>query len=286
VSAKRSVLVTGASGFIGRRLVPALVAAGHAPTVTSARLDREGISDAPTDVVVHLAGLTYVPDSWRDPPRFYQTNVMGTLRVLDHCARQGSRMVFISSYVYGPPSRLPVTEDEPRRPANPYMHTKVLAEDCCTWYADQMGVESLIVRPFNVFGPGQDARFVIPTIISQLVDPAIAEVTVADALPRRDYLHVDDLVSLLVAAVGSTAVGAVNAGTGRSHSVQEVYDLLLEVSGRHKPLVQTGGQRRGEILDVVADIGRARSMLGWQPATDLREGLRTTFEAALAGSPS
>ena len=154
--------MTGASGFIGSRLVPALAAAGHPTRESSAWLDREDIADEPADVVVHLAGLTYVPDSWRDPLSFYQTNVIGTLRVLDHCARHKARLVFISSYVYGPPDRLPVSEDEPRRPANPYMHTKVLAEDCCLFYAERMGVDALIVRPFNIYGPGQDQRFIIP----------------------------------------------------------------------------------------------------------------------------
>ena len=102
--------------------------------------------------------------------------------------------------------------------------------------------------------------------------------SVADATPRRDFLYVKDLISLLVAAVGTDAVGTVNAGSGHSRSIQEVYALLLDISGLQKPLVQTGEKRRGEIMDVVADIGRARALLGWQPATDLTEGLRATFE--------
>ena len=276
---KPSVLVTGGGGFVGRRLVPALTTTGHATRESSAWLDQEDISDAPADVVVHLAGLTYVPDSWLDPLSFYQTNVIGTLRVLQHCAQHKARIIFISSYVYGPPNRLPVSEDEPRRPANPYMHTKVLAEDCCLFYAEQMGVDALIVRPFNIYGPGQDRRFLIPTLIGQLIDPRTAAVTVADVRPRRDYLYVDDLISLLVAAVDSDVVGTFNAGSGRSHGIEEVYELILRISGLHKPLLQTGEERRGEIMDVVADVGRARRLLGWQPSTTLEDGLRATFEA-------
>jgi nucleoside-diphosphate-sugar epimerase len=275
--------VTGSSGFIGSRLVPALGAVGHPVRASSAWLDRENMADERADVIVHLAGLTYVPDSWRDPLSFYQTNVIGTLRVLDHCARNEARLVFISSYVYGPPDHLPISEDAPRRPANPYMHTKVLAEDCCRFYAGHMGVKVLIVRPFNIYGPGQDRRFIIPSLVAQLIDPTIAEVSVADAQPRRDFLYVDDLISLLVAAVASDAEGTVNAGSGRSHSVQEIHSLLLDITGLDKPLVQTGEGRRGEIMDVVAEVSRARELLDWRPLTDLRDGLRATVDAMAGG---
>ena len=159
------------------------------------------------------------------------------------------------------------------------MHSKVLAEDCCAFYAAQMGVDVLVIRPFNIYGPGQASRFVVPALVEQLLDPVKPEVSVADARPRRDFLYVDDLVELLIDAVGSPAVGTVNAGSGHSHSIQEVFDLLREITGIDKPLVQSGENRRGEIMDVVAEIGRARQLLNWQPMTELQDGLRMTVEA-------
>ena len=236
--------------------------------------------DEQADVIVHLAGLAYVPDSWRDPLSFYQTNVMGTLRVLERCARLQARLVFVSSYVYGTPVRLPINESADRSAANPYMHSKVLAEDCCNFYAAQLGVEVLIVRPFNLYGPGQDSRFVIPTLIDQLLDPAKLAVEVTDSIPRRDFLFVDDLASLMTLAITSEATGTFNAGAGRSHSVQDIYEVLKDITGIDKPLLSKGARRRGEIMDVVADIGRARKLLGWEPTTELRDGLAATITAA------
>jgi nucleoside-diphosphate-sugar epimerase len=115
--------------------------------------------------VFHLAGKAFVPESWQAPHGFYEVNVLGTANVLDFCRRQSASVTLISSYVYGKPLRLPIDEDHPLEPFNPYSHTKILAEEIGRYYAAQFGVPVFIVRPFNVYGPGQDRRFLIPTLI-------------------------------------------------------------------------------------------------------------------------
>ena len=278
MNGQTTVLVTGASGFIGRRLVAALRASAFDTRVSMARLDHEDVEAEPADIVMHLAGLADVPDSWENPVSYYQTNVLGTLRVLDRCARAGSHLVYVSSYVYGTPTSLPISEGADRRPTNSYMHSKVLAEDCCSFYATEFGVGVLVVRPFNVYGPGQGSRFIIPTLIGQLLDPAAPHVEIADPRPRRDFLFVDDLVELLVQAATARAAGVVNAGTGHSFSIEAIHDILQDLTGIQKPLRSSGVRRRGEVMDVVADIRSAGQLLGWQPSTQLRDGLRMTLQ--------
>ena len=107
----------------------------------------------------YRSARTFVPDSWSAPLSFYEVNLLGTVNVLEFCRARGASLTLVSSYVYGPPARLPIAEDEPLCAFNPYSHTKILAEETSLYYQRQFGVPVTIVRPFNVYGPGQDADF-------------------------------------------------------------------------------------------------------------------------------
>jgi len=275
------VFVTGATGLVGAHLVHALRAQGrHVVMHSSADGD---IARCPLrfdglERVVHLAGRSFVPDSWRQPRDFYEVNVLGTVNVLDACRRAGVPLVFVSSYVYGNPRSLPIAEDHPRQPLNPYSHTKILAEDAVRYYQSQFGVRATIVRPFNIYGPGQDERFLLPTIVRQAIDPAVDHITVRDLRPRRDFIHVRDLVALLIAAIARLDDGVFNAGSGASVAVGEVVAEVNAALDRPKSVLCTGDERREEVLDVVADISRARRELGWEPRVAFRDGVRETVE--------
>jgi len=270
------VLVTGADGFVGRHLVPALTAEGFEACVHR-RADGDLADAGPraTDVhrVVHLAGRTFVPESWEHPSRFYRDNVLTTSHVLDFCRHTGASLVYLSSYVYGVPRELPITESHPVQPFNPYAHSKILAEDVVRFYAAHFGVAATIIRPFNLYGPGQDERFVIPAIVRQALDPAEPAITVHDLRPRRDYLHIADLVSIVVAALRTGSGGVYNAGSGASVSVADVIEEIRTLAGTDKPVRVVGEPRAHEILDVIADITHARESLGWRPRVSLTAGL-------------
>ena len=268
------VLVTGTSGFIGRRLVEVLEQRGQTCVPAAGRLERELICSPGIRKVVHLAGRSYVPESWQNPLAFYETNVLGTARVLEYCRANAARLIHISSYVYGKPRQLPISEDHPTDATTPYTHSKLLAEECCRFYAEQFGLSIVVVRPFNIFGPFQDRRFLIPGLAWQVIDPACDRVGVLDAEPRRDFLFVDDLVELVIRAIDDEYQGVLNAGSGRSVSVREVFEVLSRLAGcPHKQLVSQGERRAGEVMDVVADTRRATQVLGWQPSVTLEEGL-------------
>jgi nucleoside-diphosphate-sugar epimerase len=276
-----TVLVTGAAGFVGRALVPSLVAGGFdvRPHVRSQGDLSSGVpTSVETTCVIHLAGRTFVPESWDRPALFYRDNTLTTAHVLEYCRTSGARLVYISAYVYGIPQQLPIPETHPLQASNPYAHSKVLAEELVRFYEQQFSVAATILRPFNLYGPGQDSRFLIPSIVRQAIDPALAAITVASLAPRRDFLHISDLIAMVMAALRATPGGIYNAGSGESVSVAELTELVRELTRTQKPVCESGVERTNEIPDTVADITRAGVDLGWRPQVRLRDGLRHTVD--------
>jgi nucleoside-diphosphate-sugar epimerase len=225
--------------------------------------------------VYHLAGRSFVPDSWETPRDFYQTNVLGTVNVLEFCRRRGASVTVISTYVYGQPEFLPISEEHPLAALNPYSHTKILAEEVTAWYERQFGVRAAIIRPFNIYGPGQSGDFLIPSVLRQALSPDCMQIEVRDARPRRDYLYISDFIRLLLGIRGKT--GTYNAGSGVSVSVAEVVEIVNQLLGTTKPMVSKLEERRAEVMDVVADVTKARLELSWEPQVSLFEGLQETI---------
>jgi nucleoside-diphosphate-sugar epimerase len=276
----KNILVTGANGFIGSHLVKALRAAGHA--VIGHSTCQGDIADCTLshrDVghVFHLAARTFVPDSWSEPLSFYKVNLLGTVNILEFCRAHEASLTLISSYVYGQPARLPISEEEPLRAFNPYSHTKILAEQTALYYQQQFSVPVTIIRPFNAYGPGQDRRFLIPEILMQAIDPHQTAILVSDLRPRRDYIFVADLVDLLVRTAFRREGGIFNAGSGSSWGVDQLVAIVNDLLATSKLVCAKGPTRPSEILDVVADISRARAEFGWEPRVPLRDGLRETL---------
>jgi len=238
VDSPQRVLVTGSTGFIGRRLVHRLERGGAVVTKVSRS---NGIdftqNDLPMDGVehvYHLGGLSFVPDAWKDPAACYLANAYGTLRVLEECHRAGASMTFVSTYVYGSPAPIPVSEATPANPNNPYAFSKLAAEEACRFFAKTFGVKVSILRLFNAYGPGQAKTFLIPTIAQQVVDSSEA-IVVADLAPRRDFIHVDDVVEALLISPHLLPGQPYNVGSGQSRSVQEVIEACLAAANVKKP---------------------------------------------------
>ena len=276
------ILITGATGFLGRHLVSALESAGRRVRQHSSRDGDIARCELPMrDIrhVFHLAARSFVPHSWEQPRAFYEVNVMGTLNVLEHCRRHRAALTLISSYVYGSPQYLPIREDHSLSAFNPYSQTKILAEATARFYERHHGLRLVVVRPFNLYGPGQAASFLIPTIARQVLDPAVAIVRVKDLRPKRDYLFVDDAVRLLTATLEPEARGTYNMGSGSSASVDKVARLINQAAGVDKPLESDEAPRPHEVMETVADISRAQAELGWRPTTKLADGLCTVVAA-------
>lgn len=277
------VVVTGETGFVGGRLSARLKALG----VEVAGFSRSSGGDLLTDElpldgaghVFHLGALSFVPDSWTDPGAFHLINTHGTVRVLDQCRKAGVPMTFVSTLVYGAGAPVPVSESCPPKPANPYAWSKLAAEDACRFYTHTFDVDVTVLRLFNAYGPGQKGSFLVPTIARQAADTSISEIVVADLAPRRDFVHVDDVVEALISTVGLPGGGTYNVGSGQSHSVGDVIAACLKAAGTTKPYKDRGERRANEVMDVVADISALTAATGWCPQIGFEQGMKSVIEA-------
>jgi nucleoside-diphosphate-sugar epimerase len=183
-------------------------------------------------------------------------------------------MTFVSAYVYGHPETLPIKENSRIRPSNPYALSKRLAEEACEFYAYTHRLAITALRPFNVYGAGQDDKFLIPSIIRQALHEE--KIIVQDLVPKRDYVFLEDLLIALVATLGRPqGYHVYNVGSGYSLSVGDVVDIIQKVAKTSKHVISEKNVRANELMDVVADITKARDELDWQPQHTFREGIES-----------
>jgi nucleoside-diphosphate-sugar epimerase len=276
-------IVTGSKGFIGARLVAALEKRGKEVLGLSncdgdVALGSTWAKLPSAKVVFHLAGRTFVPESWDNSPSFLQTNVIGTEQALSYCRRTGAGMVLASAYLYGIPQKLPISEKDIAAPNNPYALSKWMAEELASFASRYHDVPVTVLRIFNVFGYGQRETFLIPTIIKQVKEGDA--VRVLDLAPKRDFVHVDDVVNaFLLASDSLSGFNLLNIGSGVSFSVSEIIDTIQGVSGTALPVLSVGTPRANEIPDVRASIDAAKHVLNWYPRCSFEDGIRETIFA-------
>jgi dTDP-glucose 4,6-dehydratase len=308
--AGKTVLVTGAGGFIGSHLTESLAAQGartralvhynalgswgwldQSPVKQDVEViagdvcDRDCVREVVKgcDVVFHLAALIAIPYSYRAPASYVRTNIEGTLNVLQACREAGvGRVIHTStSEVYGTARAVPIREDHPLQGQSPYSASKIGADKMAESFHLSFGVPVVTVRPFNTFGPRQSARAVIPTIITQCL--ASQTVRLGNLLPTRDLNFVSNTVDgFILAASAPEAVGkTINLGTGREISVGDLAHLIVKLIGC-KVKVQSEEPRRrpenSEVERLLADNALAQKILGWSPKVSLEEGLRLTID--------
>jgi len=310
--AGRTVLVTGADGFIGSHLVELLVAAGaHAramvfynswneigwlrdiPADTRRHVEiftgdvrdiervRQGVSGC--EYVFHLSSLIAIPYSYEASRSYVDTNVVGALNVLQACRDSSAliRLVHVStSEVYGTAQQIPIAESHPLVGQSPYSATKIAADKLAESFHRSFGLPVVIARPFNTYGPRQTARAVIPTIASQLL--AGCDVLKLGSLePTRDFNYVTDTAAGMMAlALCRQAEGqVVNIGSGVECSIGQTVDMLCEIVGR-RVKVETDTDRirpdRSEVQRLVADNRSITKLTGWRSQVPLRGGLEET----------
>jgi dTDP-glucose 4,6-dehydratase len=310
--AGRRVLVTGAGGFIGSHLVELLVGRGanvRAFVRYNSRSDRgwldrvdselvdevdvftgdfvnpEAASNAIAgcEVVLHLGALIPIPYSYQHPREFVETNVVGTLNVLEAARRAGvERLVQVSSSeVYGSAQTIPMPEEHPLRPQSPYAATKVGADQLALSYAHAFDLSVVVARPFNTYGPRQSARAVIPTIITQALTRDRVELGSTE--PTRDFLFVTDTAAGIArcAEVEGVAGEVINLGTGTEISVGDVVERVFAELGKELPIVLAEERLRppgSEVDRLCGGVEKARTRLGWESTVSFDEGLRRTIE--------
>jgi NAD dependent epimerase/dehydratase len=304
------VLVTGADGFIGSHLTERLVRVGarvrafvfysafdsHGwldalPPAVSGEVevvmgdvrDAERVDRAAAgcEVVFHLAALIGIPYSYTAPRSYVETNVTGTLNVLEAARHHAvARVVHTStSEVYGTARYVPMDEDHPLSARSPYAATKIAADQLALAYHRTWGTPVAVLRPFNTYGPRQSVRAVIPSIVLQLLDHA-PTVRLGNVEPTRDFNFVEDVVSGFLAAAGTQAAlgEVIHIGSGYEVPIRRAAELIAEVLGRPLEIVAQDAARSrpdgSEVERLCADPAKARRVLGWEPAVAGEAGRR------------
>ncbi len=289
---RKRALVTGADGFVGGILCRHLAQSGWdvrsavlREPLTPASEFRCDVTDfdqvdavidwaSPVDVIFHLAALTFVPDSIQHPRRTMRVNVEGTMNLLEACHTRvpQSRFLFVStSEIYGPPIQLPISEDHPLNPQNPYAISKAAADSYCAFFHNGTGYDVVRMRPFNHSGPGQSDQFVLSSFARQIAraEAGKAEpiVGVGNLDARRDFLHVNDVVRAYErAALHGVAGEAYNIASGKTVSIRDALEMLLGMSTA-KIAVEPEPERLRpvEVLEVAGSSEKLTAATGWQP---------------------
>jgi dTDP-glucose 4,6-dehydratase len=306
---KRTVLITGADGFIGSHLTEALVRKGHkvrafalynsfnswgwldhcAPDVkgrfevfSGDIRDPHGVKEAMKgcDSILHLAALIAIPYSYHSPDTYVDTNVKGTLNVLQAARELGIKRVIhtSTSEVYGTARFVPITEEHPLQGQSPYSATKIAADQLALSFYASFGLPVVTVRPFNTYGPRQSARAVIPTIITQIAN-GNKQIKLGAVSPTRDFNYVQDTVEGFIAALNSeNGLGeVVNIGSNFEISVGDTVKLIAQVMNVEVEIITDDERLRPENSEVErlwADNTKAGQLFGWQPIYSGRDGLK------------
>lgn len=310
---RKKILVTGADGFIGSHLVEALLAQGCdvrafvyynsfnswgwldtlSPDVlrdldifSGDIRDPNGVYEAMKgcDVVFHLAALIAIPFSYHSPDSYVDTNIKGTLNILQAARKIGAERVLVTSTseVYGTAQYAPIDEKHPFQGQSPYSATKIGADRLAESFFRSFEVPVVIVRPFNTYGPRQSARAVIPTIITQLL-LGQEELQLGSLTPTRDFNYVKDTAQGFIAlAEADSAVGKeINIATGKEHTVGDVAQVLISELNPNASIITDDQRLRpdaSEVHRLIGDNTLITTLTNWRPSYELDAGLRETID--------
>jgi UDP-glucose 4-epimerase len=296
------ILVMGGNGFIGSHLVDHLIAAGHQVRVfdRSPERFRQPLNQVEyrlgsfddtfqlvealhgVDAVCHLISTTVPGTSNLDPITDIRNNLINTISLLEQMRVKGiSRILFLSSggAIYGNPELSPIDEDHRLNPISSYGVVKVAIEKYLNMYHQLYGFQPIILRPSNLYGPRQGhtgVQGIIGTLLARALTGDSLEVW-GDGSIIRDYLHVSDLARLCIKTLESDICGVFNAGSGEGTSINEVIELVRDITGEEIQIRYRDG-RSLDVREAVLDIGRVRNQIGWKPEISLNDGIKDQWQ--------
>lgn len=297
------ILVTGGAGFIGSHVTRLLLDQGHSVIVvdnlskghkenidTRANFIKADLLDQPkleqvlpgTDAVIHMASLIEVGESVKKPVDFTQNNIVGTVKLLEAMKNTGVKKIIFSSSacIYGTPTKLPITEDDPLgEQENPYGITKIAMEQFCKLYHTLFNFDVVILRYFNPYGPGemhQPETHAIPNFIKAILSK--------NSIPLfwkgeqvRDFIYIDDLAAAHILPLNLSGLHIYNVGTETGIKVIGVVKKLFQIVGYEVP-IDDKGERKGDVAELAASAEKIKKQLGWRAKIDLEEGLKQTID--------
>jgi len=269
------ILVTGSSGFIGKKIVKRL---DKLEVITdsnnSNRIDLQNKEQVmkldSADTVIHLGGKT--PQSELKWSEYFDNNIIGTLNVLEYCIQKKvKKMIYVSSYIYGNPKYCPIDENHPINPHNAYTESKYLGERLCEFYCSRSDLNLIILRPFNIFGESMREGFLITNLINSVKTGK--KLTIVNKNSKRDFLHVDDFVDLIVKLIDYDFKFEVfNVGAGKSYSFEDIIKKIERITSQK---INAEYEENKEIFidDITSDISKIKNKINWQPKIKFDEGL-------------
>ena len=275
-----NILVSGSDGFVAKYLIPAL---SENKTYKIIKMNRSSGDIAiqntwknlsAANALIHLAGKNSVPESFKKPVDYINTNVKGTMMALEYCRANNTKFIMLSTaYLYGNSDKLPTDETTNLKITNPYVLSKKLSEDLCNFYSKYYGINVIILRLFNVYGLGQNKSTLIPTILNQV--NLNTKIIVNDLEIKRDLIYVLDLVDVIIKSIDLECnFEIINIGSGISYSIPEIIQIIQKIKKTNLSVESREIKRPHEILHTQSDITKAKKILKWQPAWSLEKGLR------------
>ena len=279
----KKIAVTGSSGFVGKHLVNAF----RQDWASVIQLDIDNGFDLSKsydiikvpkfDVIIHLAAKSFVPLSFESPFEFYYYNYLMTLNVMELARGFDAKVIFISSYLYGEPEYLPIDEKHPLKPHNPYAQTKLICEKLCEGYNRDFKLPVVILRPFNLYGLGQNENFLIPSIIKQIKS---GKIELNDPRPKRDLLYIDDFVAAILKIIkyDFSNFDIFNVGSGASLSVEEIVNTIKNVMQSKAETVFKNIYRPNEVMNTVADNSKISKQFDWKPNIKFSKAIKMMMD--------
>ncbi len=275
------ILVTGSSGFIGKKIVKRLdklkviIDSNNSERIDLQNKEQVMKLDS-VDMVIHLGGKT--PQNELKWSEYFDNNVIGTLNVLEYCIQKKvKKMIYVSSYVYGNPKYCPIDENHPINPHNAYTESKYIGERLCEFYCNRSDLNLIILRPFNIFGESMREGFLITNLINSVKTGK--KLTIVNKNSKRDFLHVDDFVDLIVKLIDYDFKFEVfNVGAGRSYSFE---DIIKKIERMTSQKINVDYEENKEIFidDITSDISKIKNKIDWQPRIKFDEGLEKMLKS-------
>ena len=311
----KNILITGAEGFIGSHLCEELIRRGSkvkALVLYNSNSDIGWLNDLPKsylnsieivfgdirdqnliidiskniDIIFHLAALIAIPYSYKAPKSYIDTNVLGTLNVLQatNINSVGKLISTSTSEVYGSALYTPIDEMHKLQAQSPYSASKIAADHLLESFVKSYNTPAVIMRPFNTYGPRQSERAVIPTIIRQIIDPNCKTIKIGDLSPKRDFNYVLDTVNAFIklAELSNKNIeygSAYNAGTGKAISIDKTFKLINTITNNSKLIIKDKSRIRppkSEVNHLIASSTKLHKVTKWKPNTSLEDGLKET----------
>jgi nucleoside-diphosphate-sugar epimerase len=276
----KTALITGSNGFVGRHLTRALEKENIKVIPFSRSLDKQltrpedFASLPPVDMVFHLGAISGYKDCNDNTNLAYEVNVGGTVNVLDYCRRVKAKLIFPSTYVYDAPYETYKTEADPAKPMTHYSFTKWLGEKLCRFYGRVFGVNTLILRTANVYGPGQSGIYLIPILASHLKANKTLYLTKPDI--ERSFIYIDDLIKayIKISQMPTRSGDVYNVSFDQATPIADVLKTVTKVTGKKIKVIYSGQGRPHEISLNRLNNSKIKKTINWKPEIYLEEGLK------------